>query len=266
MKTVALLTDFGSLDPYVSVIKAVIKTLESNIEFIDISHNVFRHDINQACFILERSFPFFPKGTVFLAVVDPGVGSGRRAIAVKTRNYFFVGPDNGVLSLAAGKDGIEKIIELDNPKYFLADPSSTFHGRDIFAPVAAHICRGIPFSSLGSEREKLKELAFPSAYIKDNCLFARIVYVDSFGNLVTNLPKEMLFAFLGKNEFVAVLCNKKIKLIFNSYSQALDNKLFFIAGGFGYLELSIKNKSASQAFSRKKIVGREILIKRQKSK
>ncbi|MCM8831610.1 MAG: SAM-dependent chlorinase/fluorinase [Candidatus Omnitrophica bacterium] len=245
MSIIALLTDFGLIDTYVGIVKAVILNINPKAEIVDITHQVLRGNINQGAFLLLKSFKFFPKCTIFLGIVDPGVGSSRYPIAIKTKNYYFVGPDNGILSLAAKEDGIEKIVVLENKKYFLKNISSTFHGRDIFAPSCAYISKGQPIENFGREIKKIKEVKIPLPKITKNTLYAQILYGDIFGNLITNLEKEVLLKFSKNKNFIATLGGKKITKIYNFYKEAKDEELFFIEGSFGLLEISCKNKSAA---------------------
>ena len=148
---ITLTSDFGLKDPYVAEMKGVILTINPKATLIDITHEVEKFNVRMAAFMLASAAPYFPKGTVHLAVVDPGVGTQRRAIIVQTKKGFFVGPDNGVLILAAQNQGIEHVYELANPKFMLPKVSSTFHGRDIFAPAAAHLDIGVQPSDFGPE-------------------------------------------------------------------------------------------------------------------
>ncbi|UCC94654.1 MAG: SAM-dependent chlorinase/fluorinase [Candidatus Omnitrophota bacterium] len=252
MKVVALLTDFGLQDNYVGVMKGVILKINPAVQIIDISHSVASHNITEAAFLLASSFSYFPQETVFLVVVDPGVGSIRQPVAIQTKNYYFVGPDNGSLSLAARKDGIKKVTVLKNKKYFLKNISSTFHGRDIFAPCAAHISKGISLSSLGTSTQKIKNLHLPSPVVKEGKLIGTILYKDKFGNLLTNITKSQFHTFLGKGNFSAVLKAKKIRKICSFYSQAKKDEPFFIEASTPFLEISLKNGSASEYFTVKK--------------
>lgn len=246
--TVALLTDFGLNDNYVGVVKGVILTINPRVKLIDITHRIKSHKINEAAFVLRTSFSYFPKGMVFLVVVDPGVGSSRAAIAIKTKNYYFLGPDNGVLWPAAEADGIKKMIELNDKRFFLKNISSTFQGRDIFAPVAAHLCGGVSFSQLGKAIERIKKLDFVLPKEKRRFLEGEVIYIDKFGNLVTNIEKSFLQKFLKGKKFRATLAGKKIKTLSGSYVKNRPNEPFFIEGSFGYLEVSLKGESAKNYF------------------
>ena len=201
-KIITLLTDFGTIDPYVSIMKGVILSINPNVNIIDISHNVPKFDIVKGAFILFNSGRYFPEGTIHVIVIDPGVGSERLPILIKTKRYYLIGPDNGVLSLLAYKDGIEKIYTLNNPKYFLDRVSMTFHGRDIFAPVAAHLSMGVNLSEFGNEIQSIKkidEIYFSNPIIKSECeIIFNIIDIDGFGNIITNISAETILKLIKK--------------------------------------------------------------------
>jgi len=248
MKVIALITDFGLKDNFVGVMKGVMLAINPKVQLVDITHQIISHQVQQAAFLLLKSYSYFPKGTVFGVVVDPGVGSKRKALALKTKNYYFVGPDNGVLYPAACDDGIKKIVCLDKKKYFLNVVTKTFQGRDIFAPVAAYLSKNIKISSLGKPLKRIKTLVFPNPRIKKNTLHGEILYVDRFGNLVTNIKKKDFLNFTKHRKFIGSLNGKIIKSIYNFYEEAPKGKPFFIEGSFGLLEISLKKKSALKHF------------------
>jgi S-adenosylmethionine hydrolase len=262
MKVIALLTDFGLEDNFVGVMKGVILCINPCVQLVDITHNISSHNIKEAALVLLKSFSYFPRGTVFLTVVDPGVGSSRIPIGIKTKNYYFVGPDNGTLSLAAKEDGIKAIIALENKRYLLKNISSTFQARDIFAPVAANITKGVSFSYLGRGIKKIKEIDLNLPKIKGNILKAEIIYADKFGNLVTDIKKDSFNKFLKGNGFIAHFRGKKIKKLYSYYMQAKNNEPFLIEGSFSFLEISLKNKSAKDYFSLERIKNDKLIIKR----
>jgi S-adenosylmethionine hydrolase len=261
MQIVALLTDFGLRDNFAGVIKGVILNINPQAQIVDISHNVANHNIREGAFLLLASFVYFPKGTIFVAVIDPGVGSLRNPIAIKTKNYFFVGPDNGVLYLAAARDGIKERVVLENKKFFLKNISSTFHGRDIFAPVAAYLSKNTSFLSLGKPARSIKEIVLPSPKIEKVSLEGEIIYVDNFGNLITNMQKECFTDFT-KGRFVATLNNKMVSKLYSCYAQAQPDEPFFVESGFGYLEIALKDKSAEKYFGLRGLKGQKLIIKR----
>ncbi len=245
MRTIALLTDFGVKDNFVGVMKAVILKINPKVNLIDITHMISPQNIWEAGFLLYKSFRFFPKDTIFLVVVDPGVGSKRKALAIKTKNYYFVGPDNGVLSLASRKDGREKIINLTNKRYFLKEVFSTFHGRDIFSPVSAYLSKGVKIDNLGPSLRRIEELELPSPKIKGSTLVGQILYIDRFGNLVTNLNLRDFQRFTRGRRFKLKIKSKFITKFYPYYQKADDKELFLCPGSLGYLEISLKNSNAS---------------------
>lgn len=260
MKTIALLSDFGVDDNYVGLMKGVILTVNPRVHLIDITHQIKSHSLKQAAFLLLKSYSYFPKGTIFLAVIDPGVGSARRAISVKTRNYYFVGPDNGILAPAADHDRIDKIVSLDNRKYFLTDVSRSFQGRDIFAPVAAYLSKNIKIGSLGRTKRRMEPLALPRAQVKGNTLKGEVIYVDKFGNLITNIRRSDLLDFAGGKKFIARIGASSIRDIYACYADAKGHRPFFIEGSFSYLEISLREKRAKDYL--KATAGRQIIITR----
>ena len=247
---ITLLTDFGLRDNFVGVVKGVILGINPQARIVDISHGITPGDILQAAFLLESSYRYFPYGTIHLIIVDPGVGSGRKAIIVKTKNYYFVGPDNGVLapSLEA-EEKVIKIISITNQRFYLKPTSSTFHGRDIFAPVAAYLSCGRNISEFGVSQKDYRHLEFPRPVIGKKTLLGRIIYIDRFGNLVTNIPQDVFRRFVGKASFHIHLKNKIISQISKSYLDADKNKPLAIFGSSGNLEISISCGNAKNYFA-----------------
>jgi len=244
MPAIVLLTDFGLKDHFVGVMKGVMLTLNPRARIIDLTHGIRPHQITDAAFKLLAAFFYFPKGTIFTVVVDPGVGSKRLPVVIKTKNYLFIGPDNGVLSLAASRDGIKEVIALTNRKYFLKNVSATFHGRDIFAPVAAHVSRGCTIKSLGKPIKTIKKLTLAKAKSHGKDITGEIISIDQFGNLITNITKSRV-----KSRFHARLRGEAISKIQTCYDDARANEPFFIVGSFGTLEVSLKAKSAQKYFA-----------------
>lgn len=263
MKVVGIITDFGGeRDIYTGVMKAVMTKICPNISFIDITHNIMPADIKTGAFLLKSSYRYFPKGTVFLAVVDPGVGSSRDPIVIKTRHYYFVGPDNGILSLAAVDDGVCDIFVVQNKRYFMKRVSSTFHGRDIFAPVAAYICKGVNISSLGKRKSYFEQVYIEPVIIEKSVLEGRIIYKDFFGNLITNITMEQLREFTEGKDFYGVIKRKKFVGLREFYTQNEGDKPFFIEGSFGYLEVSLNKESAAEYFNIDKDEYPKVVVKK----
>jgi len=259
---IALLTDFKADSPFPGIIKGVIASVSARLKIIDLCHSIEPGNITEAAFVLRHSYSFFPEKTIFCVVVDPGVGSSRKPVLVRTAHYCFVGPDNGVLSPAVYADGVREIIELTNRDLFLSPVSATFQGRDVFAPVSAYLAKGHDRADFGRPLSHIKKISLPKLKREKEILKASVVYIDSFGNLVTNIEAKVLDRFLSGKNFSAVLKRKKISGLYLSYTAAEEQTPFFIEGSFGFLEVSLKNKNAADFFQAAK--GDEILIKRSK--
>jgi len=192
---ITLLTDFGTVDPYVAILKGVILSLTSRIHLVDLTHDIPPQDVAAASFQLQEARPYFPPGTIHLAVVDPGVGTDRRAIAVATDHDWLVAPDNGLLTAALGATPARAVVALTEPRYWRTPtPSATFHGRDIFAPIAAHLARGVPLENLGSAVDPASLVTLPlGGYQRhETHLQGHIQHIDRFGNLITTFPATAL--------------------------------------------------------------------------
>lgn len=246
---ITLLTDFGTADYFVSAVKGVILTSNPAARIIDITHDIPPQDVEAAAFTLLAAHSTFPAGTIHLAVVDPGVGSSRPAIVIRSRRQFFVGPDNGILSYVCdGADSLTAIFHLTNRQYFRNPVSSTFNGRDIFAPVAAALSKGVKPEKLGTRVTDLVRLA-PLAAVtsRDGRIKARIIHIDRFGNCVTNitpaeLPPEMIVA--GVKLRINGKTVKSFRNFFVENTRSRD-KLFAIWGSAGFLEIAASNDSAA---------------------
>ncbi|MCM8782877.1 MAG: S-adenosyl-l-methionine hydroxide adenosyltransferase family protein [Candidatus Omnitrophica bacterium] len=246
MAIVSFLSDFGLKDNFVGVVKAVILKIDPSAKIIDISHQIPPHSILEAALILRSSFQFFPKNTIHLAIVDPGVGTTRKKIIVKTEDFYFVAPDNGLLSLVLKQQPPLKIIEITNKQYFLRPISSTFHGRDIFAPVAGYLSKGLAPERFGREIFSYKELSLPKIEIKKNSLEGRILYVDHFGNLITNIGEKEFKRFIKGKKFKIKIKDRWIDRISSSYQAGIENQPLAIIGSFGFLEIALREKNAAR--------------------
>lgn len=244
MDVISLITDFGYSDNFVGVLKAVILKINPRAKIIDVCHEVKPQDVIRAALLLNDSFGYFPRGTVHLAVVDPAVGSERKMILVKTKNYFFAGPDNGILSLALKKEPIVKIIDVTDKRYFLTPVSDTFHGRDIFAPVCAYISKGYKIDRFGKEIKLFQRLSLPPVEKKSKVLVGEIMLIDRFGNLRSNITGDIFNNFTKSRKFNIQIKGKTINKLSHSYCQAPYLKPLAIIGSFDYLEIAVNKGSA----------------------
>ncbi len=251
---IALLTDFGYRDHFVGAMKGVIASIAPGAALIDITHGVPAQSIVAGAIALAQSWRLFPPRTVFLVVVDPGVGTARLPVAVQTRaGARFVGPDNGVLALALEEAGPARAVELRAPRYRLARVSTTFHGRDIFAPAAAHLWSGVKLELLGPPvRDGLTnlELAEPREGIDE--LRGEVLYVDGFGNLVSNIERDALARFEAR--FPAMRLSVRIGAgapieILQAYGDARKGVPLATFGSFELLEIAVRDGSAAQRFA-----------------
>ncbi len=246
---ITLLTDFGTKDPYTASLKGAILTINPKVDIIDITHDIPPQDIFEAAFILKCTYKFFPRDTIHIAVVDPGVGGSRRPILVKTRDYMFVGPDNGIFSFILEEEEEKYIYHLNNRKYHLPVISDTFHGRDIFAPVAAHLSLGVNPEKVGELIETAFVLDIPKPEIKKGKICGTIIHVDRFGNLITNISSHLFNNFVGNNPFEIELAQRTIKKINRAYSESNPGELLAIFGSAGFLEISINLGNCSRELS-----------------
>jgi len=245
---ITLTTDFGTKDGYVGAVKGVIKRINRHAEIIDITHELRPFDVLAAAFALKNCTAYFPRGTVHLAVVDPGVGGERQPLLIKTQDFCFVGPDNGIFSFVYDSEGISEIIRLSNREYFLADTSSTFHARDIFAPVAAYVSLGVEVNQFGSPAKECVKLLVPQPKATKRALTGEVIHIDGFGNLITNIGAELLH----KKSIASISIGKKrINRISHSYVDIHSGQAGALIGSSGFLEVAMNQASAQQVLSAK---------------
>jgi len=210
MSIIAILSDLGTKDYFVAAMKGVILSINLDAKIIDITHEVPKRDVRTAAFTLANAAETFPRGTIFIAVVDPGVGTKRRCVLIQARNgMFFVGPDNGIFTLAAERFGIAKIYEITNRELMMPKVSPTFHGRDLMAPVAAHLGIGLKPSMVGPEVKVLKRLKMPMPKLTKAKIVGCILNIDDFGNLVTNIGADLISRFTRLGETMQVSVGEK---------------------------------------------------------
>jgi S-adenosylmethionine hydrolase len=234
LKTITLLTDFGTKDPYVGIIKGVILSTNPDVRIVDITHEVDPQDVREGAFLVEEYYRYFEKGTIHVAVVDPMVGSDRKPIVFSKDGYFFIGPDNGLFTLLY--DEATRIFAIENKRYMRKEVSSTFHGRDIFAPAAAYLASGVHPSMLGSVVQDPVRLPDLLPTVKDNVLHGEVVRFDWFGNAITNIAQTMLDDFVKGRLFAVHLHDTSFSALRKSY---YESEITCLIGSAGYLEFGL---------------------------
>jgi S-adenosylmethionine hydrolase len=256
---ITLLSDFG--DVYPASMKGIILSINPEVNIVDISHSIQRHDVRAGAFILMTAARYFPSNTIHIAVVDPGVGTERRALAIRAESprygiHYFIGPDNGLLIPAARSIGEFEVYKITNENLFYKNISSTFHGRDIFAPVGAHLSKGLDIGDVGSQIFDFIDLDFGEGKKEENSLHGRIIFIDSFGNIVTNISSEVVdFHPEDKLEI-----QRKHVLFHSSYGFCKKGEPLALLGSHGYLEIAVNQENAAFFFDKK--IGDEVLIKK----
>jgi S-adenosylmethionine hydrolase len=241
---IALLTDFGLADGYVGAMKGVILDILPWAQLVDITHEIAPQDVEQGAFVLHTVAPFFPIDTVFLVVVDPGVGTERRPIAVFTDRAVFVGPDNGVFTWIYRTQRVREVRELSNPYYMRPEISATFHGRDIFAPFAAHIASGVPATSIGPAVPEPVELALPEPEVlEDGALRGHVIHIDAFGNVITNITEGML---IEADDWRFEIAGRQVATFIPSYGHVEPGQMAALIGSMGYVEIAVSHGSAAR--------------------
>ncbi len=270
---ITLTTDFGLADGYVGTMKGVILGIAPDACLVDISHEIPPQDVRHAAFVLYAAYPFFPPHTVHVVVVDPGVGSARRPIALRTPSGTFVGPDNGVFSYVLARERVDALVELANPCYRLPEVSYTFHGRDVFAPAAAHLAAGVPITILGPCVSDPVTFPLPCLEIAPGVILGEVLHTDRFGNAITSIgllvwdgeelmlgpafrgaSREGTEALAGKpvrfraDQVVVVVAGQEIPGVRHTYAEARSGQLLSLVGSEGHLEIAVREGSAAQRF------------------
>jgi len=259
MKIAALLTDFTDADGYPAVMKGVMLGLLPELQIIDLSHSVPHQDVLHAALLLGRSAPFFPAGTVFVCVVDPGVGTQRRGIIAQLGNQYFVGPDNGLMTIvyrnALVKGMPVRIFSIEDRSFMLDPVSSTFHGRDVFAPAAAHLLNCTPLEDFGVEVTDPVLLDLPEPVRTGSGLEGVIMHIDAFGNLGTSIRAEHL---ANNAKITIILCGQTVSGLLNTFGEGRQGDLAAIIDSDGYLAVCIINGSARKELNAH--VGDRVLV------
>lgn len=243
---ITLLTDFGTADYFVGAVKGAILSINPQAVIVDLTHEIPPQDVAAGAFTLLAAYKTFPAGTIHVGVVDPGVGSTRRAIIVSANKQFFVGPDNGLFTYIYDREPSHKVFHVTARKYFRPDPSSTFHGRDIFAPVGAALSNGVKPREFGARINDAVRLpmALEPEVLKNGNVRARIIHIDRFGNCVTNITRDLV-----KPNATLLVNRKTIRTFRNFYGEDSTNTPFAIWGSAGFLEISVNGGSAAKVLN-----------------
>lgn len=257
---IALLTDFGTADGYVGVMKGVILGIAPQVPLVDITHEIAPQDVREAAWVLHTTWRYFPERSILLCVVDPGVGSARRAVAFEAAKRIFVGPDNGLFSYVLAAAPAELAVSLDNPRFHLPQPSATFHGRDIFGPCAGHLAGGIPLEQLGStvSPDSLVTLALPKPERRGDQLVAHVAHVDHYGNLITDLGPDLVSAVLAAPEASLRLGQRVVTARARTFAEGPEGEPFFLLDSSGHLAIALRNGSAATALGA--VSGAEVMV------
>lgn len=254
MPIITLSTDFGAVDEYVGAMKGVILTVYPSVAIVDVTHELPAHDVRYAAHALAAFYRFFPRDTVHVIVVDPGVGTERRILAVETDVHTFIAPDNGVLTQVFQNEPVHRIVSVENPAYFQETVSQTFHGRDVFSPVAAWVSKGVDIGRIGPvvDAGETVRLSLPAPQrLDDRTLMGTVTMVDRFGNLTTNIDVRTLTDFLGDARPEAVSADIKgyrIDGLSTSYASAGAGQPLMIVGSRDALEIAVNRGNASRRF------------------
>ena len=257
---ITLTTDFGLRDPYVAEMKAVILGISPEVKIVDITHQIEKFNIRMGAYVLAAASSYFPKGAIHTVVVDPGVGTKREAILIQTKQHYLIGPDNGVLALTAEIQGIKHIYKIANPNLMLPKISHTFHGRDIFAPAAAHVAKGRPLSDFGPEIHRIVTPKFAKTTKKRNTLIGEVAHTDGFGNIVTNFTEKEIKSMGIKATVNLKLRNTRLKLRLCKAYAEIEAQPLAIIGSHNFLEISINQGNAAEYFETK--AGDEVTLYR----
>jgi len=259
---ITLTTDFGLQDYYVSAMKAVMLGISPDVRLVDISHEIPSQDIMAGSWVLKNSAMLFPPETVHLVVVDPGVGTDRNAIALQIEDQYFIGPDNGIFSLLTQEQDF-KAIRLSNPEYWRTERSSTFHGRDIFAPAAAHISRGVPLEKLGEPLDDLVTYRWTVPISDKDGIEGMVIHIDKFGNLITNITKSLIEDVVGEKGIKIYVGNTILDEIASTFGTVAEGEPVAYIGSSGMLEIGINKGNAGEMLGVQKGAQISLILQRE---
>lgn len=244
-RIITLLTDFGTVDPYVAQMKGVLLGMCPAAHIVDITHHVEAHDVVGGAFRLAEAVPYFPPGTVHVAVVDPGVGTERPILAAGLGGHYVVLPDNGLITFLTRRLPLEELVQVRNQRFLPQDPSRTFHGRDIFAPLAGWIANGLGLARLGPRPQTYTLLEIPEPQQQDGALVGQVIYVDHFGNLVSNVSQAHVDRAGLSLERVHVTCGRhEIGPVRGTYGNAEEGRLLTLVNSMGFVEVAVNRGRA----------------------
>ena len=243
VNVITLLTDFGTADGYAGIMHGVILRINPQAAVVHLSHDIAAQDVRAAAFVLSAAYAYFPQGTIHVAVVDPGVGSGRRVMALRTAKGTFLAPDNGVLSYIWARETALEVVQVANSRYWLSSVSSTFHGRDVFAPVAAYLSLGVPLSELGPPLHDPVKFPIVEPEVREpGTVVGEVQHVDRFGNLVTNIPWHLLPS---GQAMVVHVGGRQVKGPLKAYALAERGELLALVSSTDFLEVAVRDGSAA---------------------
>ncbi len=262
-RIITLTTDFGLTDGFVGTMKGVILGINPNATIVDITHDIAPQNIEQGAFLFANAAKYFPADAIHVVVVDPGVGSARRAMAIQAGETIFVAPDNGVLTQAMINcqltidDSKIRVVQLNKPAYWLPRVSNTFHGRDVFAPVAAHLSLGAPLEALGDPIDDWVRLPRASALRAGDAIAGRVVHIDRFGNIVTNIDEEMLSG-MDRGRLVVHIGGRVVRGVKSTYADAARGELVALISSSWHLEVAMRDGNAAEALGVR--IGDEMVV------
>jgi S-adenosylmethionine hydrolase len=256
MSLITLTTDFGLADSYVGAMKGVILGIDPTATIVDISHDIAPQDVREAAYVIYTAYPYFPPDTVHVVVVDPGVGSRRRALALRAAQACFVAPDNGVLSYVLAREGMREAVSLTSSRYHRRTVSHTFHGRDIFAPVAAHLARGVPLTEVGEPLTEIVTFSLPQPQVlPDGDVVGHVLHIDRFGNLILDVREG---DFIVGGGIILEVAGRRIQGLGRTFTDVSAGELVAYIGSSGHLEIASREGNAAQSLGVKR--GDKILL------
>lgn len=246
-RIITLMTDFGTKDGYVGTMKGVILGINPQCTLVDITHEIPPQGVFEGAFVLGNTYRSFPRGSIHLGVVDPEVGAHREALVVETEGYYFVGPDNGLFTWIYREEEVKQVVGIRTRDFFRKPISQTFHGRDIFAPIAAHLSVGRKPEEFGVRLDQWSEIDIPEPRVTDKGLMGEVIHIDRFGNLITNLPRRLLDPLASQGVLQIHIKGRRISGLKAAYVEAKKGELMAIFDSFDLLEISLMGDSAGEA-------------------